>query len=186
MLKLQKCNSCKTVFENKTWIDTCPVCKSKNIDHNEDGHLFEWHNYGDLNFLEHGGCLVKEDEYKDCFHVLMLTTYLPDYRGRLKYPMVVAKCFVDLSNYLKPDDEGRKEVNKFYNFDEDYIPQSLDEKMLFCVDLINHYGFHEFDPEFPEETGCGPYGFTWDKIIVGKTIAQKFMKECGIPYKYRH
>lgn len=187
MLKKQKCNSCKAVFVNKSYIDTCPVCKSKNIDHNKDGHLFEWHNYGDINFIEHGGCLVKEDEYKDCFHVLSLTTYIPDYEGKYKNPMIVAKCFIDLSDWSIPEDEGRKEVNKWAGYDEDYIPYSLDEKMSYCVDLINYYGIQEFDPDFPKETGCGCYALgNVNQWIVGKTIAQRFMKEYGVPYEFRH
>ena len=57
--------------------------------------------------------------------------------------------------------------------------------MNYCVDLINYYGIENFEPDFPSETGCGCYGFIWDKIIVGKTIAQKFLKECGVPVEFR-
>lgn len=184
-MKLQKCNSCKTEFENKPYIDECPVCRSKNIDHNEYGHLFEWENCGDINFIEYGGCLVKEDEHEDCFHVLSLTTDIPDYKGKYKIPMIVAKCFIDLSDWLKPDNEDRISVNKFCGYDEDYIPHILDEKISYCVDLVNYCGIQEFDPDFPEETGCGCYGFAWNKVIIGKTIAQRFMKECGVPAKFR-
>jgi len=31
MVKYQKCRACKTVFHNKTWIDTCPICRGKKI-----------------------------------------------------------------------------------------------------------------------------------------------------------
>lgn len=146
----------------------------------------EWQNYGDMNFMEHGGCLVKEDEHENCFHVLSLTTSIPDYKGKYKRPMIAAKCFVDLTDWLKPEDKDRKSFNEHCGFDEDYIPQTLDEKMSYCVDLINYYGIQEFDPDFPEETGCSCYGFTWGKIIVGKTIAQRFLQECGVPYEFRH
>ena len=57
--------------------------------------------------------------------------------------------------------------------------------MYYSVDLISYYGIQEFEPEFPEETGCGPYGFTLDKVIVGKTIAQRFLKEHDVPAKFR-
>jgi len=30
-MKYQKCNSCQTVFHDKTWIDICPICRSENI-----------------------------------------------------------------------------------------------------------------------------------------------------------
>ena len=43
----------------------------------------------------------------------------------------------------------------------------------------------EMFSEFPEETGCGLYGFEWEKIIVGKTIAQRFLKEHDVPAKFR-
>lgn len=184
-MRIQKCNECRTLFNNKSWIDTCPVCKSKNINHNEDGSLFAWNNYGDINFIEHGGCLVRETDREDCFHVIWLNTPICDYKGKYKNPMIVAKCYIDLSDWLKPDDEKRITFNKYCGFDEDYIPHTLDEKMCYCADLINYYGIQNFEPDFPNETGCGCYGFIWDKVIVGKTIAQKFLKECGVPVGLR-
>lgn len=182
-MKIQKCNACKTEFNNKPWIDECPVYRSKNINHNEDNSLFEWHNYGDINFIEYGGCLVRETDYEDCFDVIWLSTELPDYKGKYKYPMMVARCFIELNDWLEKDD--REQVNRFAGYYPDYIPITLDDKMSYCVDLINYYGITEFDPYFPEETECGPYGFTWDKIIVGKTIAQKFLKDNDVPVKWR-
>lgn len=183
-MKIQKCNACKTEFYDKPWIDECPVCRSKDINHNEDGSLFEWHNYGDINFIEYGGCLVRETDYEDCFDVIWLSTELPDYKVKYKIPMIVVKCFIDLSCWL--DNKTLFEINEFTGSPIDYIPQTLDEKMSYCVDLINYYGIQEFDPDFPEETGCGCYALgTIDKWIVGKTIAQRFMKECGVPVKYR-
>lgn len=145
-----------------------------------------WVNFGDVNFIEYGGCLVKEDAYPNCFHVLYLTTDIYDYVGKYKVPMIVAKCFIDLSDWLKPENKQRKEVNWFFGFDEDYIPFTLDEKMSYCVDLINHYGIREFNPDLPKETGCGCYALgTIDQWIVSKTVAQKFMKEYGVPLRYR-
>lgn len=182
-MKIQKCNACKTVFTDKPWIDECPVCRSKDINHNEDGSLFEWHNFGDINFIEHGGCLVRETDYEDCFHVIFLATEIADYKKRYKHPMIVAKCYVDVSSWL--DSETLHNVNDYVENSTDFIPHTLEEKMEYCTDLITYYGIAEFDPEFPEETGCGPYGFEWDKIIVGKTITQRFLKENGVPYKWR-
>lgn len=184
-MKIQKCNACKTEFHDKPWIDECPVCRSHDINHNEDNSLFEWHNYGDVNFMEEGGCLVKEDEYEDCFHVISLTTSIPDYKGKFKKPMIIAECYVDLSGWLKPEYSNRKEINDFAGYDENYIPHELDEKMSYCIDLINYYGIQEFVSDFPAETACSCYGFTWNRIIVGKTIAQRFMKEHGVPAKFR-
>lgn len=182
-MKLQKCNACKTIFENTTLVYTCPVCRSKNIDHNEDGHLFEWNNYGDINFIEHGGCLVRETDREDCFHVIWLNAYVYDYKGKYKTPMMVAKCYVDLSGWL--DNETLHAINTFTGDPSDFIPKTLEEKMWYAVDLIDYYGIAEFEPDFPSETGCSHYGFTWDKIIVGKTIAQRFLKENGVPVKWR-
>lgn len=182
-MKLQKCNSCKTVFTDKPWIDECSVCRNKDINHNEDGSLFEWYNYGDVNFMEYGGCLVREAEFKDCFEVIWLATEIADHKKRYKYPMIVAKCYVDISSWL--DNETLHSVNDYVGNPSDFIPKTLEDKMWYATDLIAYYGIQEFDPEFPEETGCGPYGFTWEKIIVGKTIAQRFMKEHGVPAKFR-
>lgn len=187
-MKIQKCNSCKTVFTDKPWIDECPVCRSKNINHNEDGSLFEWHNYGDVNFLEYGGCLVRETNREDCFNVIWLNTEIYDYKGKYKNPMIVARCFVDLSDWLKEGyDEDRNKINKFYDYpSEDYIPKTLHDKMMYCTDLISYYGIDNYEPTMPEETEYGPYslGIT-GKCIVGKTIAQRFLKENGVPAKFR-
>ena len=182
-MKIQKCNVCKTIFHDKPWIDECPVCKSKNINHNEDGSLFEWHNYGDINFIEYGGCLVRETDREDCFHVIWLATEIPDYNGKYKYPMIVARCYVDVSCWM--DGKSLYDINIFVGNPVSYIPQTTEEKMQYAVDLISYYAIQEFEPDFPSETGCGPYGFIWDKIIVGKTIAQKFLKENDVPYKWR-
>lgn len=183
-MKIQKCNTCKTKFHNRPWIDECPVCRSKDINHNGDSFLLGWQNYGDINFMEHGGYLVKEDEYDNCFHVISLTTSIPDYKGKYKNPMIVTRCYVDVTTWLYKDAEMH-EINKFFGNPSDFIPKTLEEKMQYAANLINYYGIAEFDPDFPEETGCSYYGFTWDKIIVDKTIAQKFLKECGVPYKWR-
>lgn len=182
-MKIQKCNACKTVFTDKPWIDECPVCRSKNINHNENGSLYEWHNYGDIDFLEYGGCLVRETYREDCFNVIWLATGFPDYNGKYKYPMIVTKCCVDISDWM--DNKTLHAINTFTGNKTDFIPKTLKDKMQYATDLIANYGIAEFDPYFPEETGCGPYGFTWDKIIVGKTIVQRFLKENSVPYKWR-
>lgn len=182
-MKIQKCNACKTEFNNKPWVDTCPVCKSKDINHNEDGSLFEWKNFGDVDFLEYGGCLVRETDREDCFNVIWLATEITDYKGKYKNPMIVAKCYVDLSGWL--DNETLHSINTFTGDPSDFVPKTLEEKMQYAVDLIAYYGIAEFEPDFPSETGCSNYGFTWNRIIVGKTIAQKFLKENDVPYKWR-
>ena len=114
-MKIQKCNSCKTKFHDKPWIDECPVCRSKNINHNEDGSLFEWHNYGDINFLKYGGCLVRETDYPEHYNVLWLEPEICDYKGKYKKPMMIAKCYVDLSDWLDKtkDIDKRKNLNYF-------------------------------------------------------------------------
>ena len=182
-MKIQKCNSCKTEFHDKPWLDECPVCRSKDINHNEDGSLFEWYNYGDVNFLEYGGYLVREMDRENCFNVIFLATEIADHKKRYKHPMIVAKCYVDVSSWL--DSETLHNVNDYVGNPTDFIPQTTEDKMRYATDLITYYGIAEFDPYFPEETGCGPYGFTWDKIIVGKTIVQRFLKENSVPYKWR-
>lgn len=133
----------------------------------------EWRNFGDVNFMEHGGCLVKKDGHSDSFHVISLTTEIYDYKGKYKKPMIVARCYIgNLSDWVSED------VNDFVGYSKNYKPQTLDEKMSYCVNLITYYGIHEFDPIFPEETGCGPYALgTVDKWIVGKMIAERFIKQ---------
>lgn len=78
----QKCFDCGAEFVGKPWIDTCPVCRSNHIIHQEP---IEFVNLGDVNFLAYGGNLVfrsftKEEcenfpeLYKYCFRVLRLYT----------------------------------------------------------------------------------------------------------------
>lgn len=152
----------------------------------KDNSLFEWQNYGDINFLEYGGCLVREDR-KNCFEVIWLNTDITDYdyKGKYKKPMMIARCYIDLDCWLRINNDEKKSFNKCCGYKEDYVPYSLNEKMFYCTDLIGYYGIQEFEPDFPEETGCGPYGFTYDKIIVGKTIVQRFLKENGVPVEWR-
>ena len=148
-----------------------------------------WINYGDINYIENGGCLVRETDYPECYDVICLETNIYDYNGDYKIPMVVAKCFVDLSDWLKPDDKQRMEFNEQFGFDKDYIPHTLDEKMCYCADLVRNYGccIWEFNPVFPKETNLGSYSFgvAIDEMIVGKAIVQKFLKEYGVPLRYR-
>lgn len=141
----------------------------------------QWQNYGDIDFIEYGGCLVKADEYQDCFHVLVLETEI--YVGK-EEQVIVAKCYIDLSTWIE-DEDTRKQINFYAGYKEDYIPQTEDEKMSYCVDLINCYGIQEFAPEFPKETSCGPYTLgTVVDWIVEKEVAIRFMKELDIPEEY--
>ena len=54
-MKMQKCLICGTSYENKPWIDTCPICKSRIISREHQ----PWENYGDINYISYGGTLVK-------------------------------------------------------------------------------------------------------------------------------
>ncbi len=146
----------------------------------------EWENYGDKNFLEYGGCLISEADSENCFHVIFLETEIFDYVGKYKKPMIVAKCYVDLSDYLNPTNKTRKQVNTNAGYGKDYIPQTEEEKKFYCVELINYMGFHEFEPNFPEETGCNHYSLgTIGDWIVGKQIVKKFLKGYNVPTEYR-
>ena len=143
----------------------------------------KWHNYGDVNFLEHGGCLVQEDTYSNCYNVLVLNTNVYD-TSKYEEPVIIAMCYIDLSDWLEED--KRKEVNDFTGNNKDYIPNTLKEKMRYCADLINYYGLHEFSPTFPKETGCGTYALgTVEQWVVSREIACDFMKSYDIPEDYR-
>lgn len=140
-----------------------------------------WENFGDINFLEYGGCLVRKDTKEDTYEIISLTTDICDYKGKYKNPCVVARCYVaDINDWISA------EINSFAGYDENYRPETEDQKMSYCVDIINYYGIHEFDPEFPEETGCGPYAIgTIEQWIVGRQIAKRFLKEHNVPYGLR-
>lgn len=141
----------------------------------------KWENFGDTNFINYGGCLVRKTEHEDCFEVISLTTEIYDYDGEYEEPMIVARCYIDLSCW----EDSYKAVNSFVGYDETYMPKTLEEKMSYCVDLINYYGVHEFDPDFPKETGCGCYALgTLPQWIVGKTIAQRFLAAYEVPREF--
>lgn len=148
--------------------------------------MSEWHNHGDVNFLEYGGCLVRKISSQDCYEIISLITEIPDYKGKYKCPMIVARCYIDLDAWLEAKNEMVK-INEFAGFGRTYIPQTEEEKESYCVDLVNYYGVEEFDPEFPEETDCGPYALgSVDRWIVGKEIVKRFLKEYDVPYEFRH
>lgn len=141
----------------------------------------KWINCGDFHYLDHGGCLIRNAP--GGYDVISLTTGICDYKGKFKKPCIIAKCYIDFASWLK---DSRKEINSFAGYDEDYIPLTEDEEMSYCVDLINYFGIHEFDPEFPEETGCGPYAIgTIEQWIVRRQIAKRFLKEHNVPYGLR-
>lgn len=160
----------------------------------ESKRTYRWNNYGDINFIQNGGCLVRETDYPECYEVMYLHTDLHVSKENYKVPMIVAHCFVDLSDWLQPDNKKRKEFLKEYGFlEEDFIPSSLEEKQLFCSMLVDNWGstIWEFNPTFPKITGLNcyscPYPFEYaffEKMIVSKTIAVKFMREYGVPYRY--
>ena len=145
-----------------------------------------WNNYGDGSFMEYGGYLVNKDLQPDCYQVINLVTDIPDYNGKYqRNPIFVTKCYIDLSLWL--DADSRKSLNPVFGYPENYIPKTESEKEQCCCDLMSWYSIWEFDPVFPKETGLGPYsmGAPFKDAIVGKTIAKKFLQECGVPAKYR-
>ncbi|WP_346961313.1 hypothetical protein [Clostridium sp.] len=142
---------------------------------------YEWQNYGDINFIGYGGCLVRKTEHEDCFEVMSLTTEICDYDGEYEKPMIVARCYIDLSCW----EDSFKKVNYNVGYDKNYTPKTEEQKMSYCVDLINYYGIQEFDPDFPEETGCGCYALgSLPQWIIGKAIAQKFMRNYEVPEEF--
>lgn len=141
----------------------------------------KWINCGDFHYLDHGGCLIRNAP--GGYDVISLTTGICDYKGKFKKPCIIAKCYIDFASWLK---DSRKKINSFAGYDEDYVPLTEDEEMSYCVDLINYFGIQEFDSEFPEETGCGPYAIgTIEHWIVGRQIAKRFLKEHSVPYELR-
>ena len=48
-----------------------------------------WRNYGDVSFLEHGGCMVREKE-RGMYEVISLFPCIPDYEGDVEDPCIVA------------------------------------------------------------------------------------------------
>ena len=141
-----------------------------------------WVNLGDVNFLEYGGCLTRKGIREDAYEVISLTTGICDYEGKYKNPCIVARCYIaDINDWIFA------EINSCAGYDKDFRPETEDQKMSYCVDIINYYGIHEFDPVFPKETGCGPYALgTIKQWVVGKTIVKRFLKENDVPYEFRH
>ena len=72
----------------------------------------KWINYGDLNYLDYGGCLVRNAP--GGYDVISLTTGICDYKGKFKKPCIIAKCYIDFASWLK---DSRKEINSFAGYD---------------------------------------------------------------------
>lgn len=144
----------------------------------------KWNNYGDVNFLDQGGCLVKKDEYEGCYNVISLMTPVCDYHGKYKKPCIVSRCFVDITDWMSR--KNLQEINSYAGYPDSFKPKSEEEKEQFAADLIGYYGIGEFDPCFPEVTKCSPYGWNFSDAIVGKAVAASFLKDCGVPYEWRH
>ena len=139
----------------------------------------DWENYGDINFMEHGGYLVRRNSKYNIFEVISLTCQIPDIDVPVEDPCIVARCAVcDISDYLK-DKNILSELNKVFGSQEGYIPSKEEELCAFATDLISYYGLWEFDPIFPDETGLGPYslGAQAEKMVVSKETAKKFIQE---------
>lgn len=117
-MKEQICFDCGTKFENKTWLDYCPNCKSKHIIHTP----IEFDNLGDINYLAYGGNLVfkhfTEEESPElspyCFNVFQLYTPFDIGEGDNRYMAML--YYVDVRDY-----EDKKEDILYPSGNEDMM-----------------------------------------------------------------
>lgn len=139
----------------------------------------EWENYGDVNFFEYGGLLVRKDtEIENAYEFIWL--YRDD-----EDEVIVASGWADISDYLAPEDKDRIMVNEIAGNRKDFIPTTENEKKNFLVDLVQTMGVHEFSPDFPEETGCSCYALgTVNDWYVPNDVAKRFLREHDVPEEY--
>ena len=139
----------------------------------------DWENYGDVNFMEHGGYLVRHNSKYNIYEVISLACHIPDVDIPIEDSCIVARCAVcNINDYLE-DSKTLDELNSFFGYEKGYKPSTKEEMFAFAADLISFYGLWEFDPVFPKETGLGPYslGAPIEKMIVSKKTAEKFINE---------
>lgn len=101
-----------------------------------------YRNYGDVNFLTYGGCLVDSDHSDTEFRIIYLRPY-DDEEGLYQ----CAEIIVDINDSWI----DRSQVMKYGGVTEDDF-----DPVLFAIDCIEYYG-----PENFWADGCWMYQYDW-------------------------
>lgn len=99
-------------------------------------------NYGDVNFLEWGGCLVDSDHSDTEFRIIYLRPYDDE-----KDMYQCAEVYVDITDSWI----DRKRVMDFCGMTEETF-----NPIWFAIDCINYYGAENFGAD-----GCWMYKYDW-------------------------
>ena len=131
----------------------------------------EWENYGDVNFTEYGGTMIRqqgEDEF-EYFHLIV--------DGEEKYAFHGTIMF--LADYEEDLDKAAKDYG--YKNGKDWL--SKDPDFAACYLLENYgCGIVEFSPTNYE--GKGAYSMNYDDFLLTDEKLLGFMKEIEIPEEY--
>lgn len=114
----------------------------------------KWTNYGDVNYLSYGGCLVRQSEQdEDVYQVFYLLTpndigeseYIPEEEAEDTY--IAALCDVDVSDYTATEKQ-RMEI-LYPSGMEDCVSKEPFEVMspeMWAKEIVEVMGFGNFSP----------------------------------------
>lgn len=139
-----------------------------------------WVNYGDVNFFEHGGTMVKKDpDIEGAYNFFHLA------RSGEGDRFAFSGTVTDLNDYK---DEGcLKETYESIRDARNYacIGDMLRDDPMMCVaDLVPNYGCGPFEFSPRNCRGTGEYSMRWEDFKVNDQELVGFMQDLDIPAEY--
>lgn len=131
----------------------------------------KWENYGDVNFTEYGGTMIRQqgDDEFEYFHLIVDGDEKYAFHGTL---MFLSDYVDDLNKMAK--DYGYQDGKSWLNKDPDFAA---------CCILENYgCGIVEFSPT--NKDGLGAYSMNYEDFKLSEEELLKFMKEVGLPEEY--
>lgn len=143
----------------------------------------KWKNYGDIDYLTYGGCMVKphwaEEELKE--HPELSTMYdvfyLNTEAGENGNELLAALCTVDIS-----DSWINKEEILYAIGLEEHKNKPIEEILTpeqYAKEVVEYYGVGNFGAHSYTHN----YPVTWDDYILTEKELLQWMNDLGIPYK---
>lgn len=133
----------------------------------------EWVNYGDVNFTEYGGVMLRQDDERpNDYHFFKLD--IDDYGDMYAFSGTVC----DINEYA--DERAMKEGAQAYGYDdaESFIKNSPE---LAALELLSNYGCGVFEFSPSNHNGTGQYSLRMEDFRLCHNELVSFMEELEIP-----
>lgn len=131
----------------------------------------EWENYGDVNFFDYGGTMIKragDDEF-EYFHLIV--------DGEDKYAFHGTLMF--LSDYV--DDLNKEARDYGYKNGREWLDKDPEFAASYLLENYG-YGVLEFSPT--NHDGLGAYSLNYADFLLTDEQLSDFMREVAIPEEY--